>query len=65
MYLQTDEHFIFLNLKKKNWVTENYLEIEDVLKFETLEACKVKKIWLARAALKITEIQESKMFVCL
>ena len=32
-------------------MTENYLEIEDVLKLESLEACKGKK------ALKITKIQ--------
>ena len=37
-------------------MTENFLEIEDVLKFESLEACK-GHLWLARAALKITKIQ--------
>ena len=42
-YLQTDEHFIFLNLKVRILVTEKCLEIEDVLKFESLEACKGKK----------------------
>ena len=35
-YLQTDEHFIFLNLKVRILVTEKCLEIEDVLKFEGL-----------------------------
>ena len=33
-------------------MTENCLEIEDVLKFESLEACQRKKATLARAALK-------------
>ena len=50
-YLQTDKHFIFLNLKIWILVTENCLEIEDVLKFESLEACKGKKAtigWLAQ-----------------
>ena len=50
-YLQTDEHFIFLNLKIWILVTENCLEIEDVLKFESLEACKGKKVafgWLGQ-----------------
>ena len=42
-YLPTDEHFIFLNLKIWILVTEHYLEIEDVLKFESLETCKHKK----------------------
>ena len=37
-YLQTDEHFIFLNLKIWILVTENSL------KFENLEACKGKKV---------------------
>ena len=36
-YFQTEEHFIFLNLKIWIWVTENCLEIEDALKFERLE----------------------------
>ena len=41
-------------------MTENCLEIEDVLKCESLEPCKGKKAtfgWLAKAALKITKIQ--------
>ena len=42
-YLQTDEHFIFLNLKIWILVTENCLEIENVLKFESLEACEGNK----------------------
>jgi hypothetical protein len=46
-YLQTDEHFIFLNMKIWILVTENSLEIEDVLKFESLEACKGKKATFA------------------
>ena len=33
-YLQAVEHFIFLNLKIWDLVTENYLEIVDILKFE-------------------------------
>ena len=61
-YLQTDEHFIFLNLKIL--VTENCLKIKDVLKFESLETCIVYRqegrLWLARAALKITKIQVFK-----
>ena len=52
-YLKTDKHFILLNLKIWILVTENCLEIEDVLKFESLEG----HILLARAALKITKIQ--------
>ena len=42
-YLQRDKHFIFLNLEIWILVTENCLEIEDVLKFDSLEACKGKK----------------------
>ena len=40
-----DEHFIFLNLKIWILVAVNCLEIENVLKFESLEleACKGKK----------------------
>ena len=38
--LQTDEHIIFLNLKIWILVTENCLEIEDALKFDSLDACK-------------------------
>ena len=37
--------------------TENCLEIEDVLKFESLEACKSKKATFALTALKIAKIQ--------
>ena len=58
-YLQTDELFIVLNLKIWTLVAENYLDIEDVLKFESLEDGKGKKTafgWL---------VQECKMFVCL
>ena len=49
--LQTDEPFSFL--KQKIWilVTEKCLEIEDVLKYESLEACKGKKAafgWLGQ-----------------
>ena len=50
-YLKTDKHFILLNLKIWILVTENCLEIEDVLKFESLEACKGKKAafgWLGQ-----------------
>ena len=49
--LQTDEHFSFLKLKIWILETENFLEIEDVLKFESLEACKVKNTafgWLGQ-----------------
>ena len=49
--LQTDEHFSFLKLKIWILETENFLEIEDVLKFESLEACKGKKAtfdWLGQ-----------------
>ena len=53
-YLRTDYHFIFQNLKIWTLVAENCLEIEDVLKFESLEPCKGNK---AKAALKITKIQ--------
>ena len=60
-YLQRDEHFNFLDLNIWILMTENCLEIEDLLKFETLEACKVKKIWLARAAFKIIEVQIFKL----
>ena len=42
-YLQTDEHFIFLNLKIWILVTENCLEIDDVLKFKNLGAWEDKK----------------------
>ena len=42
-YLQRDEHSIFLNLKIWILVTENCLEIEDFLKFESLKACKGMK----------------------
>ena len=51
MYRQTDEQFIFLNLKIWILVTENCLKIEDVLKFESLAACKGKKApfcWLGQ-----------------
>ena len=41
--LQTDENFSFLKLKIWILVTENCLEIEGVLKFESLEAFKGKK----------------------
>ena len=50
-YLKTDEHFIFMNLKIWTLVAENCLEIEDVLKFENLEAWKGKKAtfgWLGQ-----------------
>ena len=50
-YLQTDEHFIFLNMQIGILVTEHGLEIEDVLKFESLETCKGKKAafgWLGQ-----------------
>ena len=59
-YLKTDDHFLFLNLKNGILVTENFLEIEDVL-------CKVWKLrglegqeghfWLARVALKISKVK--------
>ena len=42
-YLKTDEHFIFMNLKIWTLVAENCLEIEDALKFESLEDGKGKK----------------------
>ena len=40
-------------------MTENYLEMDDVFLFESLEACKGKKaaFWLAKAALNIPKIQ--------
>ena len=41
-------------------MTENCFAIEDILKFESLEACKGKRDtfgYLARVALKITKIQ--------
>ena len=40
---QIEEHFIFLNLKICILATKNCLEIENVLKFESLDACKGKK----------------------
>ena len=50
-YLQTDEYFIFLKLEIWILATENCLEVVDVLKFESLEACKGKKTalgWLGK-----------------
>ena len=41
--LQTDEHFSSLKLKILILVTENCFAIEDILKFESLEACKGKR----------------------
>ena len=68
-YLQIDEHFTSLNLKFGILVSEDYLEIEGVSKFESLEAFKEGSTWLARTALKITKIQiqvqGSKMFIIL
>ena len=68
-YLQTDKHFSFLKWKILILVTENCLEIENVLKFESLEVCKRRKSSLKRVALQITKIQISvsrkKMIVCL
>ena len=49
--LQTDEDFSSLKLKIWILVTENCLEIENVLKFESLEAYKGKKAtfgWLGQ-----------------
>ena len=43
LYLETNEHFVFLNLKIWILVTENCLEIKDILKFESLAACKGKE----------------------
>ena len=43
LYPQTYEPFIFLNLIL---MTEICLEIEDVLKFDSLEACEGKKATL-------------------
>ena len=43
VFVITDEHFIFLNLKIWILWTENCLEIEDFLKFESLEIFKGKK----------------------
>ena len=40
-------------------MTENCLEIENVLKFESLEVCKRRKSSLKRVALQITKIQIS------
>ena len=43
--------FYFLNLKIWILVSENCLQIEDVLKFGSLEACKGKKVgfcWLGQ-----------------
>ena len=48
---QTYEPFIFLSLKIWILVTAICLEIEDVFKFDSLEACKGKKArigWLAQ-----------------
>ena len=42
-------------------MTENSLDIEFVLKFESLEDFKGRKVSLARAALKITKIQNFKL----
>ena len=42
-YLQTDKKIIFLNFKIWILVAEYCLEIEDALKFESLETCKGKK----------------------
>ena len=64
-YLQIDELFISLNLKIWLLETENCLEIEKVLKLESLETCKGKKvvcIWLDQP-IKNFQVQESKMFV--
>jgi hypothetical protein len=36
----TDKHFSTMKLKIRILMTENCIEIEDVLKFESLEACK-------------------------
>ena len=49
--IQTDEHFSSLKLKIWILVAENCLEIENVLKFESLEPCKGKKAtfgWLGQ-----------------
>ena len=42
--LQTDEHFSSVKLKIWILVTENCLEIKDILKFESLAACKGKEV---------------------
>ena len=45
------EHFILLRLKIWIYVTEIWLEIKEVFKFDSLEACKGKKApigWLAQ-----------------
>ena len=42
--LQTNEHFSFPKLKILILVTENCLELKDVLLFESLEPCKGKKV---------------------
>ena len=50
-YLQTDEHFIFLTMQIGFLETEHCLEIEDVLKFVSLETRKGKKVafgWLGQ-----------------
>ena len=41
--LQTDEHFSSVKLKIWILVTENCLEIKDILNFESLVACKGKE----------------------
>ena len=42
-YFQTEEHFIFLNLNICILATKKIIEIENVINFENLEACKGKK----------------------
>ena len=48
---QTYEPFIFLSMKILIFLTEIFLEIEDVFKIDSLEACKGKKAtvgWLTK-----------------
>ena len=47
--------FVISPNRQTFYFPEKCLEIEYVLKYDSLEAC--KGIWLARAALKITKIQ--------
>ena len=67
--LQTDEHFSFLKLKIWILATENCLEIEDVLKLESLVRAR-RPAWAGLGSLKNRQnsnylFQERKMFDCL
>ena len=55
-FLQKFEPFIFLSLEIWTLETEICLETECVFKFDSLEACKGKKVAIG-TALNITKIQ--------